>query len=110
MEIIKYTGEIYSKLRTISKANLAGLYMIMSKSNQEKCDFFFEKYGTGLDIHSKHPIYLLREKFIKHQGSKRKLDAREKIALFIKAWNAFMMNKEIGLLTFKMDETFPTII
>ncbi len=110
VDIIKFAGEIYYKIRSISHANLAGLYMLMAKKNQVECDYFFEKYGSGLDLHSKHPIYLLREKLLKFSMSKRKMESREKIALFIKAWNAFLLKKDVGMLTFKTDEAFPAIL
>ena len=111
-QILNFVKPIYSKIRSLSASNLGGLYMIISKKNQEKCDEFFNKFGSGLELHSNHPIYLLRERLIRDSGSNTKLNVRDKIAMFIKAWNAFLMGKTItyASLAYHKDEKFPTIL
>lgn len=106
-EICDYCNKIYYKFRGMSPGSLSGLYWIFSKKSQRQCDDFFEKYSTGLDLTPTSPVFLLREKFIRDMGNKRKMGIKEKIALFIIAWNAFLTKKPMELLQFKTGQQFP---
>lgn len=107
-EIVTYCAAAYNKFRVISPGVLAGLYYLFCKKNQFKCDDFFDQYSTGLNLTNDNPIYLLREVLIKDSIQKRKLPMRDKIALFILAWNAFIKGKSLKRLVFNDNQDFPT--
>jgi hypothetical protein len=106
-EIINYVSSIWKRFRFISLGNLTMLYWVLSKKNQLQADEFFEKYSTGIDLASHSPIRLLRERLLTDSVSKSKLPSREKIALFIFAWNAFLCKKPLSFIRLSKDYTFP---
>lgn len=106
-EVITYTMGIYRQFRFISHSNLTMLYWILSKKNQTQADIFFEKYATGIDLGVTNPIRHLRERLLKDSLNKSKLNSRDKIALFIFAWNAFIEGKKMQQLTLQRNYVFP---
>lgn len=110
VEMCTFCQQVYSNFKVpgaISAPSLTALYYILAKKNQIKVDEFFEKYGTGAELKTTSPIFLLREKFIKEGGNKRKLPPNDKVALFIIAWNAFLTNKPMEVLKFQTGQPFP---
>jgi hypothetical protein len=83
------------------------LYYILSKKSQKDADFFFQKYGNGIELKETSPIRHLRERFIRDQINKSQLKSRDKIALFIFAWNAFRNKKKMSQLTLQRNYVFP---
>lgn len=85
-----------------------------SRNHPEKADTFFERLETGADLSSDSPIYLLRERMIRNRRDKAKLPTWVIMALSIKAWNAFAMDRPMKHLRFSTEgntvETFPEII
>ena len=70
--------------------------------------------GVGLDARS--PIMMLRNRILSYKGEAHKLPAFERLALTIKAWNAFYSGKILSILKWnsrgsgKNAEAFPRII
>lgn len=106
-EIISYTFGIYRQFRFMSHSIITMLYWILSKKAQDKADIFFEKYATGIDLSATSPIRHLRERLLKDSVNKSKLNARDKMALFIFAWNAFLQGKKMQQLTLQKNYVFP---
>ena len=106
-EVIQYTWTIYQKFRFLSHSTITMLYWILSKKSQTDTDTFFEKYATGIDLSETNPIRHLRERLLKDSVNKSKLRVREKVALFIFAWNAFRQKKKMQQLTLQKNYVFP---
>jgi hypothetical protein len=107
-EVIPYiTMDVYKKFRFINTSALSTLYWVLSANNQTKCDVFFEKYSSGIDLSEGSPIRLLREKLLKDSVNKTKLTTRDKMALFIMAWNSFITNRKIHSLALPKNYEFP---
>ena len=106
-EVINYISKIYRQFRFISHPNLTMLYWVISKKNQEQADDFFEKYATGIDLGLTNPIRHLRERLLNDSISKAKLKSRDKVALFIFAWNAYIEGRKMQKLTLQRDYVFP---
>lgn len=106
-EVIEFVSQVNRQFRYISLAPLTMLYWILSKKNQEQADAFFGKYATGIELSESNPIRLLRERLIRDGQNKTKLTTRDKVALFIYAWNAFMSKKRIQQLTLAKNYQFP---
>jgi hypothetical protein len=77
----------------------ACLHYEMSAISSEAADDFWNKLDTGLNIHARHPIYLLRSRLEDNAvSSVSKLDRYMVAALIIKAWNSYMSGEEMGVL------------
>ena len=75
------------------------LYYRMAGIDADCSDDFWHKLGTGLDLHARHPIYLLRGRLEANAASTTvKLGSVVIHALAIKAWNAYVRGDEIGTL------------
>jgi hypothetical protein len=110
-EVVSYIiNDVYKNFRYLNTSALSMLYWVLSVNNQTKCDAFFEKYSTGIELSEGSPIRLLREKFLKDSVNKTKLSTRDKIALFIMAWNSFITNKKIHSLALPKNYDFPKAI
>jgi hypothetical protein len=107
LEVVNYSAGIYRQFRYIAVTSLGMLYWQLSKKNQTKCDIFFERYATGIDLSESSPIRLLRERLIRDGQNKTKLSNRDKVALFIMAWNAFLSGKRVQQLTLQKNYKFP---
>lgn len=83
------------------------MYYVLCQKNQTKADTFFSKYATGIDLSEKSPIRTLRDRLIRDQQNKTKLTYRDKLALLIHAWNAFLRGKELGTISLRSDYVFP---
>lgn len=106
-EDINYVNAIYRRFRYLGFSRLVMLYFLLSKKNAEKADEFFEKYSTGIDLNQDSPIRILRERFILDSQNKTKLTLRDKTAIFIHAWNAYISNKKIERIKLTKDYDFP---
>jgi hypothetical protein len=106
-EVVNYIWGIYKQFRFLGHSSLVMLYWILSRKNQTQADIFFEKYATGIDLGESSPIRHLRERLLKDSMNKSKLSLRDKIALFIFAWNAFVQKKKMQQLTLQKNYVFP---
>lgn len=109
LEICSYTSTIYRKFGFIPCSALSSLYYLMSRKNQTKTDMFFESYGNGLNLEKDSPILVLRERLIRDSIAKRRMPLKERIALFVIAWNHFIAKKNIQRLVWVNQDDFPKI-
>jgi hypothetical protein len=69
---------------------------------------FLDKLATGAGLQRNDALLLFRERMKSIQGEKHSLRQDEKLALLIKAWNAFVGKKPVGTLKWNKDvERFP---
>jgi hypothetical protein len=106
-EIAEFCAKIYKRFRYLSTTQLGMLYYLFSQKNQTKCDTFFEQYSMGTDLKADSPIRLLRDKLMKDSLNKTKLSGRDKVALVILAWNAFISNRPLTAIALRKDYEFP---
>lgn len=88
---------------------LCAMHYLFLMANEEKCFSFLESLESGANLGINHPILALRAKLFE-ESSRNYRTAGELIALYIKAWNAFLINKEIKQLRFSASEEFPKIL
>jgi hypothetical protein len=80
----------------------AALHFIFSQKDPGQADVFFERLIDGVELTSTSPIYHLRERLIKIRASHRVRAAEaERVALAIKAWNAYRENRSIQQLSWR---------
>lgn len=106
-EVLQYVNGVYRQFRFMTQSNLAMLYWVLSKKNATQCDIFFEKYASGIELGVTSPIRHLRERLLKNSVNKSKLSTRDKVALFIYAWNAFRKETRVQQLTLQKNYNFP---
>ncbi len=106
-EIVAHIHKIHSKFKLITASHLVFLYWIFAAKNQNDVDTFFDQLTTGVDLKADSPIKALRDRLIKEITSKRKMQAREKLALCIIAWNHFRAKKPVKLIQFTDRMEFP---
>jgi hypothetical protein len=104
-----YIQSLHKQFKYIPASMLCALYFILGTKNATKAELFFDKYATGIDLGEKSPIRVLRNRLIQNAGNASQYTHRDKMALFIFAWNAFMRGKEIDFSMIKLrgDYTFP---
>jgi hypothetical protein len=87
-----------------------GFYAYFFGLNEEKANEFMAQLATGLNV-THDSVTLLRNKLIQDKTSSRKMPPNLKMAFIIKAWNAFVTDKEIRILKFEpMREEFPQAV
>lgn len=80
----------------------SALHFVFSQKNVEQADTFFERLIDGVELTSTSPIYHLRERFIKIRSSHRvRVAEAERVALTIKAWNAYREERPLQQLSWR---------
>lgn len=106
-EVVTYCSGVHKQFRALSTPNLVMLYHVLSKKSVSDADKFFEGYGLGIDLGVTSPIRLLRDRLLRDMTNKTKLSGRDKMALFIYAWNAYRLGERKAQLTLQNNYHFP---
>ncbi len=86
------------------------LYYLFYKLDPESADAFFDRLRDGVELASKSPILMLRNRLMEDRTRIAKLPILDKAALTIKAWNAVRSGKPMGVLRWASSrEDFPEI-
>ncbi|PTL55775.1 hypothetical protein [Paraconexibacter algicola] len=110
---VEYSGR--RRRPWLSRGPASGLHYLFSIADQEGADDFFDRLASGANLNTGDPIYLIRERLIRdHQATDgRTSSERTKLALIIKAWNAYQDGDTPARLTFvpggANPERFPSI-
>jgi hypothetical protein len=89
----------YSARQLMSLPIAIGLHYIFTiRSDRATADRFFDRLIDGNDLTQLDPIYHLRERLLKNLTAKAKLPREEIVALFIKAWNAWINGRAVNKL------------
>lgn len=100
---------VYSRFGHIGHTTLTTMHFLIASTNRTKAEKFFEGYSTGIELTKESPIRVLREKLMKDILNKTKLKLKDKFALLIMAWNAYVKNKETDL-RLKLHYEFPKLV
>ncbi|MEM5516941.1 hypothetical protein WNY37_08260 [Henriciella sp. AS95] len=104
-----------NKLRKIGPpSQLCALHYWFAKTNPKKAEHFMDKLVYGDGLHRESPILVLREILKDDKNNlKRRMAISERIALTIKAWNAFVEGRPVKNLKWTSSgarrEAFPSI-
>jgi len=94
------------------KPSVIGLcHLIFSRKNKALADEFIHQLVTGEHLTEGHPVLTLLNKLIgSYSNGKSRLSIRNQIALYIKAWNAFVEDKPLPELSWNFrTEAFPVV-
>uniref|UniRef100_B0SYI2 ParB/Sulfiredoxin domain-containing protein n=1 Tax=Caulobacter sp. (strain K31) TaxID=366602 RepID=B0SYI2_CAUSK len=103
-----------STIREIMGSGIAAaLHYTFAIRDLDKANEFFSRLMDGVQLSDTSPIYHLRERLIRTRSSHRvRLAEAERVALAIKAWNAFRQGRPMQLLVWRnrgaMREALPT--
>lgn len=97
--------------RILSASEFAAYMFLFHEKHSEEAGKFLEKLALGANLSRKSSIFHLRAKLTQSKYDKQKrLNARVKKALVIKAWNYYRIGKEIKILKFDPSrQDFPKI-
>lgn len=101
----------------LSRAQAATLHYRFNQVDPELCALFFEKLGSGADLHEGHAIHTLRKWFLQRQKEARTIGAHTggqgrlpTLAVTVKAWNAFVTGNDVQILRWRgAVEPFPPV-
>jgi hypothetical protein len=106
-----WVAQLFAKNRLAPPSVLMGVHYVAARKSKKDADIFFRKVGEGLGFNGKKdPAYRLHHRFMESAMSQEKLGWRQISALTIKAWNAHRLGRDVGVLKFGADETFPKVI
>jgi hypothetical protein len=106
-DMTAYVLGLQHQFRYIQGSTLCALYFILSTKNATKAETFFEKYASGIDLGEKSPIRILRNRLMQDVNNQARYTQRDKMALFIFAWNAYMRGRELENVKVRGEYTFP---
>ncbi len=91
----------------------AGLHHAMAGIDAEAADDFWAQLQEGQGIPTGHPILTLRTYLIRDLSNRRRMDAKYRAAITIKAWNAYRVGKSSTIIVWRRagdkPEDFPVL-
>jgi hypothetical protein len=112
-ESMNYGRSQYEQGNIGSMSFYGALHYILKDKHKLLCEKFIENVATGINIKSaKCPSYVLRQRLIMEKAQNvSKMSRGIMGVLYIKAWNAFILGKQINCLKFaKNEEELPKLI
>lgn len=109
--VYKMTGKKVLR-QLIEPSVISACWYLFSRQDPAKADEFFERVHDGRELPQDSPILLLRERLIRNNGAKAKLPKQYKMAIIIKAWNAWWEGRPMGTLKWhdqEPREVFPVV-
>lgn len=80
----------------------AALHRTFADKDEDRADTFFARLTDGVNLAPDSPILHLRERLLRTRASNRvRLAEAERVALSIKAWNAYRADKPMQLLVWR---------
>ena len=91
------------------KSYMALAYYLFARKSPAKADEFIYQVKTGANITTKHPAMTLRLRLYDNVTRKVKMSVRETIAIYIKAWNAFIKGNDLSVFRWNSTEPLPEV-
>ncbi|MEV4096466.1 hypothetical protein [Streptosporangium saharense] len=93
----------------ITSACATALYMTLDTVPEKEAKSWVMGITTGANLDIGDPRLALRNFFtnVRAISGKRRIDAREHIAIYIKAWNAWRVGRPVKILFFRKGEDMP---
>lgn len=100
-----------NKNKIIPGSIMAGLHYCLKDINFDDATAFIKSTIDGINLGKTSPIFVLREKLIANMSNTLKMPAAMRLAIIIKAWNAFRKGRVISKLYYDgTKEDFPKAI
>jgi hypothetical protein len=109
LDLLSRHPEIRDSLKATAQVNhlmgsgmACALHFVFWEKSPPEANEFFARLTDGLELTATSPIYHLRERLLKIRSSYRlRMAEAERIALAIKAWNAFRSGKPMQQLSWR---------
>jgi hypothetical protein len=99
------------RCKLLNPAEWCALHYLFTQMSKKQADAFLEQISTGLQLTEGHPVFLLRQKLqAARDGARYNYTASERMALTVKAWNAYRSAKMISHLVWRPTDEFPEIL
>jgi hypothetical protein len=110
-ESVRFARKSRDIRKLVATAMIGFCHYAFSQSSKSHTQTFFEKLNGQLPTTRLSPVYLLKERLVDNRASKSKLKQPEMLALWIKAFNAHLLDAEIKVLRWSsgQNEKFPSI-
>lgn len=79
-------------------STVVALHFLFSRHSRRLADEFMALVGSGANMEAGHPVLVLRDRLIADRMAKASLPRIEIVAMFIRAWNAFVGNRTLRTL------------
>jgi hypothetical protein len=111
-ELAEESSKLYTKFNKVLKLSDLIFYKYLTdKKNYADSERFWNEVCLGIDLKENSATRRFRDFLIKDRVSKSSLPSRERKAVFVKAWNAYRLNKPVKFLRWnKEKETFPSLV
>lgn len=87
-----------------------GFIYIETAENKSLVEDFFSRVASGSMLEKGTPEYALHRWWMAERMSRTKTSRFDRLAITVKAWNAFVSNETVGILRLGKDEAFPTVL
>lgn len=82
---------------------------VLLRKHPQMAEEFIKLVKSGENLYTGHPVMSLRTKLIDNRLAKEKLTARETVALYFKAWNAFLKGRDLSVFRWNNTEELPEV-
>jgi hypothetical protein len=115
-DLIDETIGYLHPVRAVMAAAVIGGVCVLARiagADRRHTENFCFSLATGENLHSRSPVLLLRNRLLAERGAKHTLNSQVKLALIIKAWNAYVLGVDLTVLRHRTEgekaEDFPRI-
>jgi hypothetical protein len=106
-EAIEVVGPSVLLKRLCSLTALGALAYFITEADKDSAKAFLDALATGENLKRGDPRLTARNYFINARGRGARIHHRVQFALLIKAWNAWVEGRDIGVMRFVEGEEFP---
>lgn len=109
-EAVALVGPNGNLKRLCSLTAAASTAYFILETDKERVDAFFGALATGENLKKGDPRLTCRNFFVNAKARGASIHHRVQFALLIKAWNAFIEDRDMGVLKFVDGEEFPEFV
>jgi hypothetical protein len=103
------SSRLRSSIGPVNMTAFAALHVLAYRADPEMAESFVEGVVTGAMLSPGDPRLALRS-WMTNQRGRQFPNAGWHLALFIKAWNAYMTGESRQVMSMRPDEGFPTLV
>jgi hypothetical protein len=109
LDCVRQARSVAGAIGIISSACAAAIYITRRSAPDRDQSEWFNGVVSGANLDEGDPRLRLRNFFMnaRAQGGRRRMDAREHLAVYIKAWNDWVRGEKRGFLAFRKGELMP---
>ncbi len=107
-EAAAFAGQNMKRLfGVLTPGEIGWLYLHTNAIDPRLAATFFDHLATGAGMGTDHPLLALRNRLVVMEHSKHVEDRKERLAIAVKAWNAFVTGSGLRVLRYMHGEAFP---